>query len=161
MPGRMRQRAHGLGAALAGKALRTRWLVRAPIWLYRAGLGGLLGGRVLMLQHVGRRSGANRYVVLEVIDRPGPRSYVVVSGFGTSAQWFRNLEVTPSVRVWVGRVRGCPAAATIHDPDASARTLRRYAQEHPRAWRNLRSIIEQATGAPVSTMPTVALELRR
>ena len=56
----------GLGA----RALRTRWLVRAPINLYRVGLGFLFGTRLLMLEHVGRRTGARRYVVLEVVDRP-------------------------------------------------------------------------------------------
>ncbi|HTM84573.1 MAG TPA: nitroreductase family deazaflavin-dependent oxidoreductase, partial [Mycobacterium sp.] len=39
--------------------------MRAPIWLYRARLGALLGSRLLMLEHRGRTSGARRYVVLE------------------------------------------------------------------------------------------------
>ena len=30
-----------------------RALFRAPIWLYRLGLGGLLGGRFLLLTHTG------------------------------------------------------------------------------------------------------------
>lgn len=37
-------------------ALGNRILTRAPIWLYRAGLGFVFGSRILMLEHVGRRS---------------------------------------------------------------------------------------------------------
>lgn len=55
---------------LATRALRNRRLMRAPIWLYRARLGFLFGSRMLLLEHTGRRSGARRYVVLEVIDPP-------------------------------------------------------------------------------------------
>ena len=40
--------------------LRVRWLVRAPVWLYRARLGILVGDRLLMLEHLGRRSGRRR-----------------------------------------------------------------------------------------------------
>lgn len=46
--------------ALGVRALRTRWLVRAPIWLYRARLGAVLGSRLLMLEHTGRTSGQRR-----------------------------------------------------------------------------------------------------
>jgi hypothetical protein len=46
-----------------------RALLRAPIWLYRAGLGGLLGRRVLLLTHIGRSTGRARQVVLEVAAR--------------------------------------------------------------------------------------------
>jgi hypothetical protein len=65
-----------------GGLLRTRWLVRAPVWLYRARLGILLGPRFVMLEHTGRKSGARRYVVLEVVQHRAAGSYVVVSGFG-------------------------------------------------------------------------------
>lgn len=41
---------------LGVRSLRTRWLVRAPIWLCRAGLGAVLGSRSLMLEHTGRTS---------------------------------------------------------------------------------------------------------
>ena len=79
--------------------LRNRALMRAPIWLYRARLGFLFGSRTLMLEHVGRKSGAKRYVVLEVIGHPAPDTYVVASGFGERAQWFRNLLANPRARV--------------------------------------------------------------
>ncbi|WP_253900550.1 nitroreductase family deazaflavin-dependent oxidoreductase, partial [Mycobacterium asiaticum] len=80
--------------------LRSRKLVRAPIWIYRARAGALFGSRMLMLEHIGRTSGMPRYVVLEVVDHPRPDTYVVPSGFGRKAQWFRNIEANPRVRVY-------------------------------------------------------------
>ncbi|WP_198407337.1 nitroreductase family deazaflavin-dependent oxidoreductase [Nocardia terpenica] len=146
-------------AAVAARALRTRRLVRAPIPLYRAGLGPLLGARMLMLEHLGRRSGARRYVVLEVVDHPGPGEYVLVSGFGPKAQWYRNIRAQPRVRVWTGRRRGAPATATPLPEHDAATTLDRYRRCHPRAWKHLRAAIEHATGAPVDTLPMVRLRL--
>ncbi len=41
--------------------------MRVPILLYQVGLGRILGGRFLMLTHIGRNSGILKRVVLEVI----------------------------------------------------------------------------------------------
>jgi hypothetical protein len=51
----------GVGTRLRAKALHTRWVVRTPIGLYRAGLGFVFGSRLLMLEHRGRSSGARRF----------------------------------------------------------------------------------------------------
>ncbi len=145
---------------LSARALRTRWLVRAPIVLYRTGLGFLFGRWLLMLEHVGRRTGARRYVVLEVVERPTPNQFVIVSGFGTGAQWYRNVVAYPHVRVswWFRRL--VPAQATPMSEAESARALAQYAEEHPRAWDKLRATIERATGTPVNTLPMIRLHLR-
>ncbi|GAD81760.1 nitroreductase family deazaflavin-dependent oxidoreductase [Nocardia asteroides NBRC 15531] len=146
-----------LGTKLGARALRTRWLVRAPIWLYRAGLGFLLGQRLLMVRHTGRRSGVARYVVLEVVDHPASDCFVVVSGFGTSAQWYRNVLADPKIGLWIGRRRDVSATATPMTEKDSATTLDRYARAHPKAWAKLRATIERATGAPVATLPMLSL----
>ncbi len=146
------------GAAL----LRVRWLVRAPIWLYRARLGFLFGSRLLMLEHVGRTSGQRRYVVLEVVARPAPDRYVVASGFGTRAQWYRNVSTNPRVRIYLGSHRPAPATATVLAGEQGANTLAAYADAHPRAWRTLKSVFERTLGADISeratTLPLVALD---
>ncbi|MGW4848602.1 nitroreductase family deazaflavin-dependent oxidoreductase [Nocardia brasiliensis] len=147
-------------ADLGARMLQTRWAVRAPILLYRAGLGFLFGTRLLMLQHVGRRSGAARFVVLEVVDHPSADRYIVVSGFGAKAQWYRNIHAEPRVRVSTGTKRAVPATATPMTEAESAAALERYSARHPRAWKNLRATIERATGAPVGTLPMVELTLQ-
>jgi deazaflavin-dependent oxidoreductase (nitroreductase family) len=149
--------AHRLGA----RALRTRWFVRAPVTVYRAGLGALFGPRMLMLEHVGRVSGARRYVVLEVVDRPTTDEYVVVSGFGERAQWYRNVLATARVHVSCGLRRRVPALAVPMSTEESAAALAEYARRHRRAWRSLRATIEAATGRPVDTLPMVRLRVDR
>ncbi|MFD7842136.1 nitroreductase family deazaflavin-dependent oxidoreductase [Nocardia sp. NPDC059764] len=149
-----------LASKVGARALRTRWVVRAPIALYRAGLGFVFGTRLLMLEHTGRRSGQRRYVVLEVVDRPAPDQYIVVSGFGTKAQWYRNISAHPEVRISVGTRRGVSAIATPMTTTESALALDRYIQRHPAAWAKLRETIEAATGEPVDTLPMVLLRVR-
>lgn len=129
--------------ALLDRVLTTRRLVRAPVPLYRAHLGWLLGARVLLLEHTGRVSGRPRTVVLEVVDRPAPGVLRVVSGFGTGAQWYRNLTADPDCRVSTGWTDRRPARAHRVDPATAAETFDRYRQEHPRAW----SVLSEVLGA--------------
>lgn len=146
-------------ADLGAKALRARGFVRAPIFIYRAGLGFVFGQRMLMLQHVGRKSGARRYVVLEVLERPSPRSYVVASGFGTDAQWYRNVRAHPRVGISVGSRLSAPAGAVVLSDDEVTATLARYQRDRPRTWAALKSTIESATGRSVATLPMVRFEV--
>ena len=145
----------GLGARM----LRTRWLVRAPIPLFRAGLGRLLGRRVLLLEHLGRTSGLPRYVCLEVVDHPRPGRLLVVSGFGTRAQWYRNLQGHPACFVGWGRIRRAPATARFLTEAESRAALEGYATRYPASCRTLRTTIEKAVGTPVDTLPVVELAL--
>jgi deazaflavin-dependent oxidoreductase (nitroreductase family) len=79
-------------------------LFRAPNALYDKGFGAVLGRRFLRLGHTGRRSGRRFHVVLEVVryDRRTGEA-VVVSGFGPSADWYRNLLAGGPVTVDFGR----------------------------------------------------------
>lgn len=148
-----------IGAAM----LHVRWFVRAPIWLYRARLGFVMGTRLLMLEHVGRTSGLRRYVVLEIVDHPVPGRYVVVSGFGHRAQWFRNVAANPQVRIFLGSHAPASAVAQRLDPDDSAASLHRYANAHPRSWAKLRPILEATLGAHIDEeppeLPVIAFDL--
>lgn len=146
--------------ALMARALTTRRLVRAPIWLYQHGLGWLLGSRLMMLEHVGRKSGHPRYVVLEVVERPRSGVLLLVSGFGTTSQWYRNLQAEPRCFVSTGKLKRAPASARLLSDEESAAALARYARTYPRAYAQLTAAIEKATGAPAGIMPMVELELR-
>ena len=146
---------------LAGRALRTRWLVRAPILLYRNGFGFLFGQRMLLLEHRGRRSGLARHVVLEVVEHPHPDTYVVVSGFGDASQWYRNLVAEPRVRISVGRRRDVPAFARLLPPDTAEVTLAHYAERHPKVWHRLSHTLHTALGTDDLRLPMFALEMRQ
>ncbi|MBM7366523.1 nitroreductase family deazaflavin-dependent oxidoreductase [Gordonia hydrophobica] len=145
----------GIGA----KALQTRWFVRSPIPLFRAGLGFVFGGRLLLLQHLGRTSGQPRYVALETVERPATDRIIIASGFGAKAQWYRNLQADPHCRVWIGFDRNRAAIARTLTREESAAVLSRYRREHPKAYAQLASVIEEATELSIDDIPYVELHL--
>jgi deazaflavin-dependent oxidoreductase (nitroreductase family) len=144
---------------ILARLLRNRALVRAPIWLYRAHLGFVMGHRMLLLEHIGRKTGARRYAVLEVVERPAPDEYVIVSGFGARSQWYRNIMAEPRVRVSVGRRRDVPAVATPLSRDSAKAALARYAEHHPKTWARIEPTLEAALETPELDLPMVTLEL--
>lgn len=147
-------------ASTGAKLLQSRWFVRSPIWLFRARLGFLFGGRLLLVEHIGRKSGATRYVALETVDRPDPGTVIIASGFGETAQWYRNLLAQPRCRVSIGTHYRVPAAARVLDRARAAEVLAEYRVRHPRAYRELSGLIEEATGRGIETVPLVELSLR-
>jgi deazaflavin-dependent oxidoreductase (nitroreductase family) len=138
--------------------LRTRWAVRAPIALFRARLGFLFAGRLLLLEHVGRKSGATRYVVLEVIGRKSTDVFVA-SGFGERAQWLRNLRAQPECRVSIGRHHLAPATATVLAEEDARQILSEYAEKHPRAWKRLREAMAELQSTDSPDVPVLRLRL--
>jgi deazaflavin-dependent oxidoreductase (nitroreductase family) len=140
-------------ARAGGRLLRLRPLVRAPIWIYKARAGALFGSRILMLEHLGRKSGARRYAVLEVVDHESD-SYVVASGFGRKAQWFRNIQANPRVRVYVGSHAPRRAAARVLDPTEADRALAAYRSRHPRAWEQFKPVLEDTLGERITDTDT-------
>lgn len=100
--------------------------------LYRARLGGLLGGRFLLLEHVGRSSGLTRKTVLEVVENTDDGSPVIVSGFGEASHWFKNVSADPEVWLTRGRERTRATAVRL-DRDEARSVFERYRIDHPRA----------------------------
>lgn len=114
-----------------------RWVLRAPIALYRARLGFLLGGRFLLLHHVGAKTGLPRRTVLEVVKHDAATgAYFVAVGFGPKSHWYRNLLKTPDTEIEVGRQRISVCARTL-DEDEGGNIMADYAKRHPRAARSL------------------------
>lgn len=110
-----------------------RVAARAPVHLYRAGLGSLFGRRMMLLIHTGRTSGQARRVVIEVVTRSTePQSWTVASGFGPRAQWYRNLRHTPQATIQVGR-RYHAVTAHFLTAEEGGEVMARYAPVHPRA----------------------------
>jgi deazaflavin-dependent oxidoreductase (nitroreductase family) len=108
----------------------SRTLFRAPIYLYRLGLGWLFGKRVLLLNHIGRLSGKQRQVILEVVEHdPTDGSFVVASGWGPTAAWYRNILHTPHSSVQVAR-HTIPVTALPLTAEEGADIFARYAARH-------------------------------
>jgi deazaflavin-dependent oxidoreductase (nitroreductase family) len=119
----------------------SRVFIRLPIWLYRGHLGWLLGERFLLLVHTGRTSGMVRRTVLEVIRHDADTgAYVVCSGWGEGADWFKNILKTPDVSVAVGHTRFGATAIRLSEAEGEQIFLA-YARRHPRAFRNLTRVL--------------------
>jgi deazaflavin-dependent oxidoreductase (nitroreductase family) len=137
--------------------------MRAPIWIYKAGAGKILGPRLLMLEHTGRKSGIRRHVVLEVIGHAAHDSYLVASGFGDRSQWFRNIKADPRVSVYTNTHASASGSARIMTQGEADRALADYAERHPRAWERFKPVLERTLGEPISAsgtrLPIVELRL--
>jgi deazaflavin-dependent oxidoreductase (nitroreductase family) len=123
----------------------ARLVWRAPIWIYRLGLGGLLGERFVLLNHVGRKSGQPRQAVLEVVSHdPETGAYVVAAGFGEKSDWYQNAMVHPQVSIQVGRKRMDARAERLPLAQAT-QVMLDYNRRHPAALRTLAGILGYRT----------------
>jgi deazaflavin-dependent oxidoreductase (nitroreductase family) len=121
-------------------------LLRAPIGLYRLRLSWLLGGRFLLLDHTGRKSGIERSTVLEVLRHdPVTGVCVIASGWGKS-QWYRNVTADPAVKFTLGLRKRKARAARLSAKEAEWE-LRDYGRRHPMA---LGKLAEMMLGRPFS-----------
>lgn len=113
------------------------WLLRAPVWLYRFHLGGLLGDRFLMLTHTGRKTGKPHQTVVEVVlHDKASGTYYVVSGWGEKSSWYKNVIANPDVTIQVNN-ETFPAAAERVTPELGGQVMLDYARKHPAALREL------------------------
>ena len=112
--------------AAIGRKGFLRYVLRAPVYLYRWRLGQLLGNRFLLLTHVGRRTGLPRQTVLEVMEyrKEGPEA-VVMSGFGVDSDWLRNIEANPSEQVVIGS-QHFPASHRFLGEEEAVSVVRNY-----------------------------------
>jgi deazaflavin-dependent oxidoreductase (nitroreductase family) len=96
----------------------------------------MFASRLLMLTHVGRRSGREYSTVLEVTSTAvNPPTWHVVAARGDRADWFRNLAEHPEATVTVGRHRRLPVVSRVVDRDEAARIYAGYVHHHPLAAR--------------------------
>jgi len=96
-----------------------------------------MGQRFVLINHIGRKSGQPRQVVVEVVRHDQPTdSYIVCSGFGQKAQWYRNLLATPDVTIQVGARRLAVHAEPLA-PAAGSVEFVDYARRNPTAARQL------------------------
>ena len=106
-----------------------RLFFRAPIMLYRIGLGGLMPMQ-LLLTTVGRKSGQPRQAVVDVLRHDAATdTYYVASAYGAHSDWYRNLQANPAVCVQVRR-RKFPARATTLPQEEAEQVLLDYWRRH-------------------------------
>jgi len=82
-----------------------KYFNRFMLLMWRLGLGPLLnwwpmvGGRILVIHHTGRKSG---------LPRRTPVNYAIVdgdlyctAGYGRASDWYRNIQANPNIEVWL------------------------------------------------------------
>jgi deazaflavin-dependent oxidoreductase (nitroreductase family) len=122
-----------------------------------------MGSHFLMLTHVGRRTGKVRHTVLEVLRHDAATGeYFVVSAYGETSDWYRNLRAKPALHVHVGGHRFAPVQRFLA-PDEAYQEFLRYERRNPRLFRSLLKLIgleydgsEAQRRALVSQLPMVA-----
>ena len=140
-------------------------ILHAPVWVFRARLGFLLGRRFVMLEHQGRRSGKLRQTPLEVVRRQED-SYILCSGTGPNADWYRNIRAKPALALWVGS-RKHPVDQRFLEPAEGATVFAHYEEAHPKAATRLMEMMgvshdgtHDSRVAMVETIPMVEMRLR-
>jgi deazaflavin-dependent oxidoreductase (nitroreductase family) len=122
-------RGRGRDRGRPGRTLRSFLrspVARAPVALYHARLGWLLGHRLLLLVHRGRRTHRLHRTVLEVVAwHEADQEAVVVSGLGPDSQWYRNVLAAEAVEIRIARRRFAPKVRQL-DTEEAAQTIADY-----------------------------------
>ena len=116
-----------------------KWVLRVPVYLYRARLGFLFGTRFLMIEHRGRHSGCHYRTVVEVAGRRSGE-WICASGTGSRSDWYRNLRQGGLLAVWVGSRKRWASVRFLEAREAAG-VMGDYEHEHPRTAARLRQIM--------------------
>lgn len=102
---------------------------RGMVLLWRLGLGRVANlwpkgfGRLLVIEHTGRRSGS-RYLTPVNYTTVGDDLYCVAA-FGERTDWYRNLLATPNTAVWLSNGRWEAGVADVSDDPQRIDLIRR------------------------------------
>ncbi|NHZ71504.1 MAG: nitroreductase family deazaflavin-dependent oxidoreductase [Aquificales bacterium] len=90
-------------------------MFKYPVYLWRLGLGPLMGKLFVMITTTGRKSGLPRRTLTEIHHLNG-RKYAP-SGFGRRAQWYKNIEADPHVTIQTDEGAESVTAVRVTDDD--------------------------------------------
>lgn len=98
---------------------------RYMLLIWRLGLGRFInvwpdvGGRIMVVQHLGRKTGLVRRTPVNYAEIDG--AYYCTAGFGSVSHWYRNLLANPEVELWLPNGRFLARAEDVTDePNALA-----------------------------------------
>lgn len=96
---------------------------------YRAGLGLLMGGMILLLTTTGRKSGQPHTVAVQYERMDG--KYVIGAAGGLKSDWLRNIQANPRVGMEIGKKKFTGLAEVILEPGEITRILEYRLKRHP------------------------------
>lgn len=106
-----------------------RFLFRAPLILWRLGLGPLLGQIILLLTHTGRKSSLPRRTLVEYYRLDG-RPYVICA-WGRQSQWGQNLLADPRCTIQTARGTENAMAVRVQDDEELCRVYELFMRRNP------------------------------
>ncbi len=128
MPGRSARQTGQVVPNRPNRVLRVA--LKTPSVLYAVNLGWIFGHRFLLLTHRGRKSGLIHQTPLEVIHyERSTRTSTVISAWGETSDWYRNIRKTPALQVQTGRDRYVPEQRILTEVERD-RELELYAKNH-------------------------------
>jgi deazaflavin-dependent oxidoreductase (nitroreductase family) len=111
--------------------------------LYAIGLGSIVGRFVLLLTTTGRKSGLKRITPLQY-EKIG-EDYYLGAARGIKADWVRNIQSNPQVKIRVGSGQFQGTAEVVTDPSRFADFIEVRLERHPRM---IGFIMQKAHGLP-------------
>jgi deazaflavin-dependent oxidoreductase (nitroreductase family) len=114
---------------------------KTPIFLWRIGLGGLVGPYYLLLSTRGRTSGKWRHTPLDFSRHKVTGEAVIMSGWGKASDWVKNINADPHVQAQIGR-RIFAATAVPLSLDEAADVIEEYVAFTP----SMKKIFEVRSG---------------
>ena len=105
-------------------------IFKSPIFLYRLGLGWLLGHRFLMLTHVGRRTHKIHRTILAVLRFDERTQEIMTMSAWSQSDWYKNIQAFPALRVETGFTRYAPEYRSL-SPAEIAELFVQYRDKHP------------------------------
>ena len=144
------------------------WWNRAPVVLYRLGLGWIFGHVLLLITHHGRKSGRVYHTVVQVVRYdPQAEESIVLSGWGGGSDWYLNLRADSALEVQTGGCRFVPDQRILMQQEIEAE-LALYERQHPQNVRIIGKRLgvamdgsESARRALAAVLPMVGFRPRR
>lgn len=100
------------------------------MFLYRIGLGPVIGKFILLLTTTGRRTGLPRVTPLQYEEIDG--AIYLGSTRGVESDWFKNAKANPRVHIRVGSREFEGTAEPVTNPSRIADFIQYRLQRHPR-----------------------------
>ena len=90
-----------------------KWISKAPLKLWRLGLGPLLGHYLLVLTHKGQKSGRIYHTIVEYHEHNG--NIYIPAAYGPQTDWYQNISAHPQVTVQIASGSESRAAVRVTD----------------------------------------------
>ena len=105
-------------------------IFRLPIFLYRTGLGWLMGKRFMLLTHRGRRSGKVRRTILAILRFDSETKEIMAISAWSASDWYLNIQNSPALQVETGFTRYAPIQRTLSSHEIAMLFID-YRHKHP------------------------------